>query len=352
MKALLDRAYRSHHALEVIFSSLRWFFLVLSIGVFSVQYVENPNEDKLFFFIVLVVFGFIYMGVSDYYLHKTPEGSKMYTLMTKCGPFFDFIAFSALIPLTGGLKSPLFPLAYLIILHVAVYWRFLGGMIAAGCFTLVYSIIFFMQAQDATSIHSMIDFFSAVFFLLLIGGLGGIIVSRERKHQWENSILVEAANRDYLTTLANHRSFQECLRKDLEQGREFYLALTDIDKFKSINDKYGHVTGDRVLRQIGEILTTVLSDKQGKAFRYGGEEFALILYYQDENEVKELLDEIKEAVASHIFNDNGQAFSITMSFGSGKQNGERPDLLVEKVDKLLYIAKNGGRNRIVWAEVG
>ncbi|MCG1021147.1 GGDEF domain-containing protein [Sutcliffiella horikoshii] len=352
MKALLDRAYRSHHALEVIFSSLRWFFLVLSIGVFSVQYVENPNEDKLFFFIVLVVFGFIYMGVSDYYLHKTPEGSKMYTLMTKCGPFFDFIAFSALIPLTGGLKSPLFPLAYLIILHVAVYWRFLGGMIAAGCFTLVYSIIFFMQAQDATSIHSMIDFFSAVFFLLLIGGLGGIIVSRERKHQWENSILVEAANRDYLTNLANHRSFQECLRKDLEQGKEFYLALTDIDKFKSINDKYGHVTGDRVLRQIGEILTTVLSNKQGKAFRYGGEEFALILYYHDEKEVKELLDEIKEAVASHNFYDKGEAFSVTMSFGSGKQNGERPDLLVEKVDKLLYIAKNGGRNRIVWAEVG
>lgn len=94
------------------------------------------------------------------------------------------------------------------------------------------------------------------------------------------------------------------------------------------------------------------STKQGKAFRYGGEEFALILYSQDELEVKELLDEIREAVASHVFNDKGETFSITMSFGSGKQNGERPDLLVEKVDKLLYIAKNGGRNRIVLAEVG
>ncbi|WP_404348598.1 GGDEF domain-containing protein [Sutcliffiella horikoshii] len=352
MNAFLKNAYQSHHALEIIFSSLRWFFLVLSIVVFAVQNVGNPVEWKITLFVLLVIFGFLYMGISDYYLHKTPEGSKMYVMMTKGGPFFDFVAFSALVPLTGGLESPLFPLAYLIILHVAVYWRFLGGMIAAGFFTLVYSIIFFVQAQEPSSLHSIIDYYSAVFFLLLIGGLGGIIVSRERKHHWENSLLVEAANRDYLTNLANHRSFQECLRNDLEKEKEFYLALTDIDKFKLINDQYGHVTGDKVLRQIGEILTSVLSNKQGKAFRYGGEEFALILYYKNEFEVKEILDEIKQAVANHVFYDKDDPFSVTMSFGSGKQDGERPDLLVEKVDKLLYIAKNGGRNRIVLAEVG
>ncbi len=352
MNAFLKNAYQSHHALEIIFSSLRWFFLVLSMVVFAIQYFENPIEWKLILFVLLVVFGFLYMGVSDYYLHKTPEGSKMYVMMTKGGPFFDFVAFSALIPLTGGIDSPLFPLAYLIILHVAVYWRFLGGMISAACFILVYSIIFFVQVQEAPALHSMIDYFSAVFFLFLIGGLGGIIVSRERKHQWENSLLVEAANRDYLTNLANHRSFQECLRNDLDQGKEFYLALADIDKFKSINDKYGHVTGDKVLRQIGEILTTILSTKQGKAFRYGGEEFAILLYYHDESSVKELLDEIKHAIACHIFYDKGEAFSVTMSFGFGKQNGERPDQLVEKVDELLYKAKNSGRNQIVTADVG
>ncbi|NLP49162.1 GGDEF domain-containing protein [Bacillus sp. RO1] len=351
MNAFIKNAYQSHHALEIIFSSLRWFFLVLSIVVFAVQNMGNTDEWKITLFILLVIFGFLYMGVSDYYLHKSPQGSRMYVMMTKGGPFFDFVAFSALIPLTGGVASPLFPLAYLIILHVAVYWRFLGGILSAGFFTLVYTIIFFAQRQDSITLHNMMDYFSAVFFLLLIGGLGGIIVSRERKHQWENSLLVEAANRDYLTNLANHRSFQECLRNDLDKEKQFYLALTDIDKFKTINDKYGHVTGDKVLRQIGEILTAVLSNKQGKAFRYGGEEFALILYYKNESEVKKVLDEIKQAVASHVFYDNGEAFSVTMSFGSGKQNGERPDLLVEKVDKLLYTAKNGGRNRIVLAEV-
>ncbi|MBM7662291.1 diguanylate cyclase (GGDEF)-like protein [Bacillus mesophilus] len=349
MKFIIKDAYHSDHALEVIFSSLRWFFIVLSISVFTVQYIENPVNLKLYFFISLVVFGVLYMGISDYYLHKSPEGSRMYTLMTKCGPFFDFIAFSALIPLTGGIESPLFPLAYLILLHIAVYWRVKGGVIAAFLFILIYSIIFMIQVSTS---HSLINYFSQVFFLLLIGGLGGIIVSRERKHHSEKNLLVEVANRDYLTNLLNHRSFQECLRKDLDNGKDFYLALTDIDKFKSINDQYGHVMGDKVLRQIGSIFTSIIPVKQGKVFRYGGEEFAIILYSNEQFEVNKLLVEVKQAVAMQTFYCEGQEFSITMSFGSCKQNGETPDQLVEKVDRLLYEAKDRGRDQIVYSNVG
>lgn len=352
MKWLLKSAYHSDHALEVIFSSLRWLFLVLAIVVFAFQYVENPVHIKLNLFLALVVFGLIYMGISDYYLHKSPEGSKMYTLMTKGGPLFDFIAFSALIPLTGGINSPLFPLAYLIILHIVVYWRLLGGLVAASLFSLIYSIIFFMQISDFYSLNSLVNYLSQVFFLLMIGVLGGIIVSRERIFHSEKHLLVEAANRDYLTNLLNHRSFQEHLRKDLQNNIDFYLVLTDIDKFKSINDKYGHVMGDEVLRQIGAIITSIIPVKQGKVFRYGGEEFALILYIDGQYEVNKLLVEIKQSVSTHIFNCEGKTFSVTMSFGSCKQNGENPAQLVEKVDKLLYEAKDNGRNSIVYSDVG
>jgi diguanylate cyclase len=352
MKNLLKIAYQSDHALEVIFSSLRWFFLVVSIGVFTVQYVETPVHFYLSLFISLVIFGFIYMGISDYYLHKSPEGSRVYTLMTKGGPFFDLIAFSALVPLTGGIESPLIPLAYLIILHVTVYWRFVGGLIAAILFILIYSIIFFMQVSDINSLKSLMIYCSQVFFLLLIGGLGGIIVSRERKHHSDKNVLAEVASRDYLTNLLNHRSFQESLRKDLDKGLDFYLALTDIDKFKSINDQYGHVTGDKVLRQIGAIITSIIPENEGKVFRYGGEEFAIILYHNEQYEVNKLLVEIKQTVSNHVFYSEGKAFSVTMSFGSGKQNGEKPNQLVEKVDKLLYEAKDRGRNQIVYANVG
>jgi diguanylate cyclase len=351
MSSILERAYKSDHALEVIFSSLRWFFLVLSIAVFIVQYMENPVQLKLILFIILVVFGFIYMGISDYYLYKSPEGSNIYTFMTKGGPLFDFIAFSALIPLTGGAESPLFPLAYLIILHVTVYWRFTGGIIASLLFILAYSIIFFATVSYV-SLSGLFNYVSEVFFLFLVGGLGGIIVSRERKHHSEKNQLVEAASRDYLTNLLNHRSFQENLRKDLEKGVDFYLVLTDIDKFKSINDKYGHVMGDKVLCEIGAIFSSIIPIRQGKAFRYGGEEFALILYQQDQDEVDKLLVNLKQSVSSHIFTCDGETFSVTMSFGSCRQNGDEPGKLVRKVDKLLYEAKDRGRNQIVYSIAG
>ncbi len=352
MKVLLKSAYHSDHALEVIFSSLRWLFLVLSIVVFTFQYIENPVHLKLNIFIALVVFGFMYMGISDFYLHKSPEGSRAYTLMTKGGPFFDFIAFSALIPLTGGIESPLFPLAYLIILHIVVYWRLLGGLVAASLFSVIYSITFFVQVSDFFSLQNLTTYLSQVFFLLMIGTLGGIIVSRERKYHSEKHMLVEAANRDYLTNLLNHRSFQEHLRKDLEKGVDFHLVLTDIDKFKCINDKYGHVMGDEVLRQIGAMIHSIIPVKTGKAFRYGGEEFAILLYTNDQNEVNKLLVEIKQSVSNHNFFCEGKTFSVTMSFGSCKQNGERPAQLVEKVDKLLYEAKDSGRNSIVYSDAG
>lgn len=352
MKFWLSNTYHSDHALEIIFSSLRWFFLVMSGAVFYVQYMDKPDQSKLILFLSLVAFGILYMGVSEYYLRKSPEGSKMYGLMTKCGPLFDFISFSALIPLTGGIESPLFPVAYLIILHITVYWRFLGGIISAFLFVLTYSLIFFLQVPEAAAAETYVMYVSQLIFLLMIGGLGGIIVSRERKHHSEKNVLAEAANRDYLTNLMNHRSFQECLRKDLEHGIDFYLVLTDIDKFKAVNDKYGHVMGDEVLREIGAILSAMVPAKQGRVFRYGGEEFAMLLYTDRQEQVDNLLVGIKQTVADRIFSSNGEAFSVTMSFGSSRQNGEAPDQLVKKADKLLYAAKNNGRNRIVYAPAG
>jgi diguanylate cyclase len=68
--------------------------------------------------------------------------------------------------------------------------------------------------------------------------------------------------------------------------------------------------------------------------------------------VNKLLVEIKQSVSNHIFYSEGKPFSVTMSFGSCKQNGEEPNILVGKVDKLLYEAKDKGRNQIVYSNVG
>jgi diguanylate cyclase len=348
MKALIREAYHSDHVLELLFSSVRWLFLIVSGIVFSFQYSKSPSQIVLVLFLLLFVFACIYMGITEFYLRKSVKGSKMYKIWTKGGPLFDCIAFTGLIPLTGGIDSPLIPLAYVIILHITVYWRFKGGIISAILFSLIYSIIFFTQAPDAYSSHSLITYLTQVLFFVLVGGLGGIIVSRERIHHFEKNLLATAANVDYLTKLLNHRSFQEHLRKDIDRGAEFYLALTDIDWFKSINDKYGHIMGDKVLSQIGSIFTSIITEKDGKVFRYGGEEFAILFYHHDQALVNKLLVEIKDCVANCVFNCVGEAFSVTMSFGCCKYKGEVSDQLVERTDKLLYEAKHRGRNMIIF----
>lgn len=343
--AFIKQAYENDHVLEILFASLRWFFVAMSIVVFTLQYRANPNETYLYLFLGLLAFGILYMGVSEYFLHKAPKGSRSYTVMTKGAPVFDFIAFVFLISLTGGVTSPLFPLAYLIILHVAVYWKFNGGMIAALFFIISYSVMYYFQAPFGQ--ETLIFFIANLIFLFLVGVIGGVIVARERKHYSEKNELADLAQKDYLTNLYNHRSFQEHLRQAYEENKSFHLVLGDIDGFKQINDSYGHVVGDEVLRKLGATLKDCVPGHIGDAYRYGGEEFALILYTEDPSVVAAIVKKIKLKVQKEIFAANKETFSLTMSFGYCQKQLEKPNSLVEKADRLLYQAKLQGKNCIV-----
>ncbi|WP_261180313.1 GGDEF domain-containing protein [Anaerobacillus sp. CMMVII] len=254
--------------------------------------------------------------------------------------------FFALISLTGGIFSPLTPIAYLIILHVAVYWKFIGAIIASFLFVLGFSVVFTVQGNLLLSFDFMTYSTQLVFFLL-VGFLGGIIVSRERKHFIEKNVFESLANKDHLTTLFNHRSFQEQLRIAKEKNINFYLVFCDIDEFKTVNDKYGHVVGDLVLKKIAKILSATVPTSLGTVFRYGGEEFAILLYTDQSSVVEELLIDVKQKVAEEVHYCHGGKFSVTMSFGCSKNGKEEPIELIEEADKLLYEAKRQGRNRVV-----
>ncbi|WP_409851993.1 diguanylate cyclase [Anaerobacillus sp.] len=346
MKRLVKQAYQSDHGLEIIFSSLRWLFLLLSILVFYIQYKSNPVDLYLYLFITLVIFGFIYMALSDLCLHLTPENSFVYNTMTKGGPFFDYISYFALIALTGGIYSPLIPIAYLIILHVTVYWKFIGGMIASLLFMVGYTIVFMIQASNKLS-YDYMTYSTQLVFLLLIGFLGGIVVSRERQLFTEKNVLENLANKDHLTNLHNHRSFQEQLRVSKEKNLVFYLVFADIDEFKKINDKYGHVVGDLVLKKIAKVLSTNIPQNVGTVYRYGGEEFAILLFTDQYCLVERLLENLKLKISEEVHYCHGGKFSVTMSFGCSKNGSEEPIQLIEEADRLLYEAKRQGRNRII-----
>jgi len=333
---------QSDHSIETILSLFRWVFLVIAGG-----YYYFLLQGTSLSFLVLFLFGVVYMTIAEFALHRTPLNSKRYQYMTKLSVVFDYVAFLWLIALTGGAESSLFPIAYLIILHVAVYWKFIGGMVAALLLGGGYTGVLIFSGYSFTG-EGVVGYLLDLMFLMFIGLLGGIIVSRERMMRSKNTQLEDIARKDFLTELYNHRSFQEDLRYCAEQGNPVLVVLSDIDYFKAVNDQFGHMVGDQVLRKIGGIFKKQIGTS-GRAYRYGGEELAILLDATNIQEAKERLETIQLAIRNTTFTADGDRFSITMSFGTALfpfENGMTPCLKL--ADERLYLAKKQGRNIIYW----
>jgi diguanylate cyclase len=337
---------RSDHIMEIAYSCVRWFFVPTSTFIFIKYYHHTPQD--LILFSILFCFAVCYMGLTEIALHRTPIQSTFYRYMTKLGVIFDYLAFLFLISLTGGTQSPLFPIAYLVILHASLYWSFIGAMVTT--FMVILGYISVVLAVDGGFLADQLPRHLLNFaFLIMIGVIGGIIVARERKHFVEKGIFENLAKRDYLTGLPNHRSFQEQMKETIAKKNHFTLVMADIDYFKSINDLYGHQMGDAVLREIGILLEVIIPKVEGSAFRYGGEEFAILLFTQDKHRVNELLNLFSEKLHELEFGNAEEQFRITMSFGATiRVDNQQATELVAAADSLLYGAKEQGRNRVIW----
>jgi diguanylate cyclase len=290
------------------------------------------------------------MAVAEWVIRKAPVQSRLFYWVTRGSVALDIVAFLALALLTGGSYSPLFPIAYLIIIHAAVYWGYKGGLSAAFILAIGYSSI--VKWGPEVQLNSQLLLAALkILFLLVIGFVGGFIVARERKHMMEKSSFESMARLDYLTGVANHRSFQEQMIEWTQSDRPFVLAMGDIDYFKNINDNYGHLTGDQVLQAIGGLLEQSFPRSRGIPFRYGGEEFGLLLNTDQLETAVSWLEEFKSALSSMNFRVNDQQFHVTMSFGAVVVVGGQPSYWISKADQLLYQAKCQGRNQVAFKTI-
>ncbi|WP_029458156.1 GGDEF domain-containing protein [Solidesulfovibrio alcoholivorans] len=160
------------------------------------------------------------------------------------------------------------------------------------------------------------------------------------------------ADHDGLTRIHNRRAFDERLVEELRRhqryGHSMSLLMLDIDHFKNINDSYGHLMGDHVLREVGKIISEQLRSTDFTA-RYGGEEFVVILPLTTEEQSQVLAERLRQAIAETRFTSEGKPFGITVSIGTAALTPgallKRRDL-VDKADKALYQAKKLGRNQV------
>ncbi|MFC0296702.1 GGDEF domain-containing response regulator [Geobacillus jurassicus] len=172
----------------------------------------------------------------------------------------------------------------------------------------------------------------------------------ERKKQLEGLLLV-----DELTRLYNRKYLPEAYRQ-LESERErlgepYCIALLDLDHFKQINDQYGHLVGDEVLREFAALLRHGTRPND-LAFRFGGEEFLLFLPKTMQHDAFEVIERLRNQFRSRSFSGGGTAFRCTFSCGIVEVNegGAPLEYWLERADGALYAAKNGGRDRTVAAE--
>ncbi|WP_285418795.1 diguanylate cyclase [Pseudomonas sp. efr-133-TYG-5] len=155
---------------------------------------------------------------------------------------------------------------------------------------------------------------------------------------------------DPLTGLPNRAAWSERLEHEIAQwqqhGNTLSLAMLDLDHFKRINDNYGHLAGDKVLKIIATVLRKRLRSHDFIA-RFGGEEFVLLLPATPPAVGAKLLETLRAAIEACPFHFKGERVTITLSMGLASfRPGEHSDLVLKRADQALYRAKNAGRNRV------
>jgi len=161
---------------------------------------------------------------------------------------------------------------------------------------------------------------------------------------------ITQAHRDPLTQISNRAAFDESMSKQLasyeRHQTDFSLLIIDIDHFKKVNDSYGHITGDGVLKLVAKVIKTTIRGSD-EVFRYGGEEFVVILGNTSQAGANFIAERVRKQIQQEVV-DEGKNIRVTASIGvAASDKVEDPTEILEFADKALYKAKDMGRNKVV-----
>jgi len=159
---------------------------------------------------------------------------------------------------------------------------------------------------------------------------------------------------DGLTGLYNRRHFDSTIEREFlrskRYGSDLTLAIIDIDFFKNFNDNYGHMCGDYVLKEVAYLIMDNFR-KTDLVFRYGGEEFVVILTETNLESAKVPMERLRNKIEQYPFCYNGQNMKLTISAGVSAGNTQTTGEFLNNADKALYRAKETGRNKVVFLDV-
>jgi diguanylate cyclase len=213
---------------------------------------------------------------------------------------------------------------------------------------LILSIALFINVDDK-SIYS--EIILCYWTISVSAGFASLyVITYINRYNQMVQTLKEQATTDFLTGLHNVRQFDQLfyhyVNEAKKNGKYLSLLLIDIDFFKNINDTYGHLEGDRILKEVGEILCRTSRDIDIVS-RNGGEEFSIILPNCSYSHALEVAERIRLGIEQHTFIlGNGMKIPVTVSIGVATYPDIESDDLYYRADQKLYQAKENGRNRV------
>ena len=164
---------------------------------------------------------------------------------------------------------------------------------------------------------------------------------------------LDMALQDPLTSVGNRKALDQALLRETNlvarHGHELSVLMIDIDLFKGINDGFGHAAGDQALRHVTKMISSVIRQSD-QVFRFGGEEFVVLLSNTDVGNANDLAERIRKAIEQTEISYGNYRFRLTVSVGvAGYSVVNGTDGLLDDADKALYVAKQNGRNRVIAA---
>ncbi len=243
---------------------------------------------------------------------------------------FQFYTTSLLIVLSAG------------VVHVRRYQLYIIFTVFPIVFLVKIKLYIIKATQGFANTHTVLQSFYTTCILVVFIFMVHCLVQIINREIQASEDLEWLANTDALTGLYNRRKLEDMLETSMRTNRTFSVILFDIDHFKHINDKYGHKTGDKILKTIVHTVKRNISEDD-IFFRWGGDEFIILANHARLNQAFRLAEKVRTSILAE---NVGLKNPVTISLGIAEYHeDETSEHLIAQADEALYCAKENGRNR-------
>ena len=310
---------RPEHFFPMIIPKLFLAAFLLPLGLLTLR-KRTSNQVHIIFMLTIVAAGLFYFASMLILNHGGAEP-----------------------PLAGYSFMPLMMVSMLGVFPLTVAW---------GVVLIAITMIIYLGLQVSLGQLMTVDTANMLWVFFILGGISLWVQSSQLLMLMK---LYRESTRDPLTGMINRRVLMKRLTTEIthvsEGGPSFCILMFDLDRFKRINDNYGHLTGDQVLKTTADILQKGVREHDIVA-RFGGEEFVAVLPGLKNGEAISVAERIRESCyGTKVMAPNGDSIQLSTSVGVTEyEAGEAIDVTLNRVDESLYKAKEMGRNRVVHSQ--